>query len=158
MAVAARREAREYYAPATRVYSHSAAYAEPAVDPHIYGNPEEFPNKDSRADKKSRQQRKHRLLFRLVSVCAVLASLSALLFVMMRYEKIAGEYAYVNELKENIEETRLNLNALSVSLQYAVNLDEAKAAAERLGMVYPDASQFVRVDETMTGIAADGAD
>jgi hypothetical protein len=158
MAVAARREAREYYAPVTRVYSHSAASTAPAIDPNIYGHPEQAPKIDREAERRARLLKKHRLLLRLASVCAVLAALSALLFIMVRYEKISGEYAAVNELKKDIEETRLNLDALNVSLQYAVTLDEARAAAERLGMVYPQAGQFVRADSTNAAVSPDEAD
>lgn len=158
MAVAARREAREYYAPVTRVYSHSAAYAEPVVDPDIYGRPQREPEIDREAERNARLQRKRRLLLRLASVCSVLAALSALLFIMVRYEKISVEYAAVNALREDIEETRLNLDALNVTLQYAVTLDEARAAAERLGMVYPDAGQFVLVYGTEAADPPDEAD
>ncbi|OQB24621.1 MAG: hypothetical protein BWY11_00971 [Firmicutes bacterium ADurb.Bin182] len=146
MAVAVRQEAREYYA--ARVYSRSAAYAEPVIDPYIPGEPSPDPGISVKTERKAQLQKKRRLLMRFVSVCGVLAVLSALLIVMVGYERIAGEYAAVNTLKADIEQTRLNLEALNVSLQYAVSLDKASAAALQLGMDYPAAGQIVRVSGT----------
>lgn len=133
MAVAARQENREYYAPVTRVYSHgsTAAAAEPAYRPQ--------PRREQSAaapQETPRQSRKPQ-------------------FVLVRYERITDEYAVVNSLKDDIEETNLSLAALNVELQLAVSLEDAKEVAERMGMDYPTADQIRRIEAPLASSAQD---
>lgn len=158
MAVAARQENREYYAPVTRVYSHgsTAAAAEPAYRPQPRREqpaaaPQETPRQSRKPQATPALSPAQRALAALV-ICAVAA---ALLFVLVRYERITDEYAVVNSLKDDIEEANLSLAALNVELQLAVSLEDAKEVAERMGMDYPTADQIRRIEAPLASSAQD---
>ena len=91
-------------------------------------------------------------------VASIFLMAAALLAVLSRYERIAGEYSVVNGLKSDIEQQQLQLAQLTVELEFAVSLSEAKAAAQATGMNYPTASQIVRPGELSQSAFAGGGD
>ena len=161
MAVAARQETREYYyAPVTRVYSHgaTAVAAQPAYRPQPREEqPEVVPAAKPRQQQRVQAQPAISPLQRVLATIAICAVAAALLFVLVRYERIADEYAVVNQLKDDIEEAELSLAALNVELQLAVSLDNAKEVAQRMGMDYPTAAQIHRVGDPLTTVLDDNA-
>lgn len=153
MAVAARQEYREYYAPVTRVYSHgaTAAAAQPAYRPEPRREePQAAPEERQKQQQRVQAQPAISPLQRVLAVFAICAVAAVLLFVLVRYERIADEYAVINELKDDIEEANLSLAALNVELQLATSLEDAKTVAERVGMDYPTADQIHKVGEPLT--------
>ena len=162
MAVAARQENREYYyAPVTRVYSHgaTAVAAQPAYrpQPREEQQPEVAPVQRPKQQQKVQAQPATSPLQRVLATILICALAASLLFVLLRYERIADEYAVVNELKSDIEEANLSLAALNVELQLAVSLDNAKEVAQRMGMDYPTADQIHRVGAPLTASLDDNA-
>lgn len=161
MAVAARQENREYYyAPVTRVYSHgaTAVAAQPAYRPQPREEqPEAAPAAKPKQQQRVKAQPAISPLQRVLATVVICAVAAALLFVLVRYERIADEYAVVNELKDDIEEANLSLAALNVELQLAASLDDAKAVAERMGMDYPTADQIHKVGAPLVTVLDDNA-
>jgi len=154
MAVVARKN-EEYYAPVTRVYSYSRAaeatnHGATAPRRHIEPEHKALPQKKTHAVPKPNPRLGHRV----AAVFGISAVAAMLLFVVTRYSLIAEQYSQVNQLKENIEESNLNIAALDVKLQCVINLDDAREAAKRAGMGYPDADQIVKVG----GAAADSGE
>jgi|GEM_PF-5214620 len=142
------------YAQSTRVYAptrgaNAYAYAEalPKREPEARPAPKPRPRPQPRA----KEQKHLSAACRFALVFTIAAVAVAMLFVMYRYSLIAGEYQKVNTLKEQITESQLRVNALNVKLQCAVSIDDAQAAAKRLGMTYPTASQFVRAGDALPG-------
>ncbi len=82
-------------------------------------------------------------------LCSVLfLSVSAVL-VVAGYANITQEYSTVNDLKDEIEQSELRLAELNAQLACAVTLDDALEAAQRMGMNYPTADQYVAVGEKL---------
>jgi cell division protein FtsL len=155
MATAYRQTGRPVYAPATKIYAPtrgSLAYAPGTAVPQPQPEPVQRPTRPQPAGAartaavpRFSNVRKAAIVFACLLVAAMF------LMVLFRYEKISAQYATVNGLKSQIEETQLRLKALNVQLQCAVSIDDAREAAQNVGMTYPDASQFVPV--TTTGIS-----
>ncbi len=147
MEIADKSRIRNPYSSATRVYSpsrSSVAYAYEQAIP--------LPRRQEKQDAQHRQrlQPKEKLLssgckWALLLAMAVIAASS--LVIVSRFANIAGSYAQINKLKAAINEAELRIRELNVSLECAVSIEDAKEAASRLGMAYPDASQYVRVGE-----------
>lgn len=161
MAVAAKKE--EYiYAP-SRVYSHSrAATAEalPQAEPMEAPLPQEEPIPAQRRRQPQvktrvhrgvspRQRRKQRLAPKVASVVGIFVIAAILIGVIVRYSAIALAYSNVNDLKNKIAESQRNIAALDVQLNNALNLGNARSAAEAAGLSYPTAGQIVSVHETI---------
>lgn len=157
MAVAARQENREYYAPVTRVYSHgaTAVAAEPAFRPEPRPEPQAAPLERQKQQPRAQTRPAVSPMQRVLAVLVICAVAAALLFVLVRYERIADEYAVVNEIKEQIEEKNITLAALNVELQLAVSLDDAKETAQRMGMGYPTADQIHRLGDPLVSVSVD---
>ncbi len=146
MEVAGRTRVRNTYTSATRVYSPSRSSIAYAYEPVI-----PLPQKqESQERPKPRRQPSEKLLtpgcrWALLLTMAVLATSS--LIIVFRFANIAGSYAQINKMKSAISAAELRIRELNVSLECAVSINDAKEAARRFGMAYPDASQYVRVGE-----------
>ena len=79
-------------------------------------------------------------------MATVLCIAAALIGILVRYAMISAEYDAVNALRSEISQCEIDLNELNVRLSSAVNIDEAREAAERAGMDYPTAEQIVKVN------------
>ena len=66
-----------------------------------------------------------------------------ILFMLSGYEKISRSYQEVNTINAQIEETKLNINALEVAIECAVTIEEAQQWAKAHNMQYPLQSQYV---------------
>lgn len=147
------------YAPDQRVYaptrgSAAYAYAEPAESPYPYAPPAAEPQqKPAAAPARKPKVKPLSLGGRLLIVISILMVTGASLTMVARYAMIAQQYGLVNELKDDIEDSELRLAQLNVALECAVSLDDAKAAAERMGMTYPTAAQYVAVGEPLPAAA-----
>lgn len=141
MAVAARKSEVEYaYLPATLVYSKAAA---------------QRAREEEQAELARREQRSQRVssvrvagreaMRKLSMMLCVAVAMGAILLVLMRYSGIAEAYGAVNELRDNIEQTRRTITALNVELNSAVSLQEARDAAEEAGLGYPRSDQIITV-------------
>ena len=157
MAVAPRQNDRDHYMPSGYAYYSSAAtaYAQPAYQPaEPQRRPQPEPGYRVRPEKESTLS----VLQKTALVASIFLMAAALLAVLSRYERIAGEYSVVNGLKSDIEQQQLQLAQLTVELEFAVSLSEAKAAAQATGMNYPTASQIVRPGELSQSAFAGGGD
>lgn len=65
------------------------------------------------------------------------------LFMLSGYEKITRSYQEVNSISDQIEETKLNINALEVAIECAVTIEDAQNWAKAHNMQYPLQSQYV---------------
>lgn len=140
MAVAARKLDSDYvYARSStmRVYTHRMPAAAEAPQIEAAAQPAARP--------------RHSLLQRLAVTCGIVASVIAILAIMVRYATITEQYAVVNQYKNTIEENKRTLNRLEVRLNSAVSLDEAREAALAAGLGYPAASQIVKIDGADAG-------
>lgn len=166
MAVAARKD--EYlYAP-SRVYSHSrAATAEalPNDEPYSVPRTEEpdgqaeaaprtrvkEPTVKTRVHKgpSARQRRKERVFPKVMSVACIFLIAAVLIGVIVRYSMISLAYSAVNDLTDQIEESKRNIAALNVQLNSALDMNAARDAALEAGLGYPTAEQIIRVQETV---------
>lgn len=164
MALAARQLTQEAYeAPSTRVYA--GGYAEPARKPAQNRPKPRMPSPEPQKPSPRTRVHKHsarsikpavkinlgQRLLALTSICLVA---SALLFVLVRYAQIAEQYSEINRLKSEIQESTLNIAALNVQLQMAVNLEDARRVALEAGMGYPQADQIIRPGSVGTVIEA----
>ncbi len=158
MEASAGRKMQTTYATITRVYSPthgSAAYAyaqtaevlSPAERPQVQARPKTQP--------RSRQQAAMRVKPRVsagtrwAAVASMLALSGALLLVVFRYYNISRQYAVINTLNEDINNTELRIRELNVGLECAVNIQTAQEAASRLGMTYPTSKQYVRAGDAL---------
>ena len=66
-----------------------------------------------------------------------------ILFMLSGYEKISRSYQEINVINAEIEETKLNINALEVAIECAVTIEQAQAWAKSHNMQYPLQSQYV---------------
>lgn len=161
MAIAARDEDRnKYYVPVTRVYSHSrvsAAEAMPAPiperprEPHrpiIPQQPETEPKRRPAPKPKPHTGRK------FLYLCSLAIVTAAALFMLTRYAAISGSYNELNSLKGSIDESKQKLRALEVQLQYSIDLDAVREAAELAGMDYPTVDQIIGVGPDNNGEGA----
>lgn len=165
MAVAARKPENDYRhmpaASATRVYVDSRVYqssAVPKYEPEEFEEFEEFAQPSVKPALKTRPAPKTRasekphasavaVFFKKVGVLAtVFCIAAALIGILVRYAMISAQYDAVNALKSEISQCEIDLNELKVRLNSAVNIEEAREAAERAGMDYPTAEQIVRVN------------
>lgn len=165
MAVAARKPENDYRhmpaASATRVYVDSRVYqssAAPKYEPEEFeefvelAKPSAKPAVKTRPAPKTRAAEKPRasaaaVFFKKAGVLAtVLCIAAALIGILVRYAMISAEYDAVNALRSEISQCEIDLNELNVRLSSAVNIDEAREAAERAGMDYPTAEQIVKVN------------
>lgn len=145
------------YAP-SRVYSYSrAALAEalPAYEPAENPNPvppqpehRAHPGQQTRVRREvaPAAKRKQRFLPKLFSVGAVLITAAMLIYMIVRYAAITAEWANVNELQAQIDESQRRITQLEVHLDEAVDLEDAKKTALEFGLHYPAADQIVDVD------------
>ena len=148
MAVAAKKVENELrYAPATRVYSQSAAAPaqQPADSPALPAEQRLKPDKSARTDPVARPRPAVNAGRIFLVTLSVLAGAALLILILVRYAMICQEYAVVNDLKEKIEESQREVAALNVQLNAAVSLEEARAAALEAGMEYPTAEQIIRI-------------
>lgn len=145
MAVTARQVNNSYYSSQTGMYVNGAtARALPKPQPNYAPSPVRRVQPGYRV----KPQPKSRLSFlqKLLVITCILTAAAALLFLLVRYERISDEYAVVNSLKNDIEEKKRELDTLSVTLECSVSLEEAKEAARRAGMNYPTVEQIVKLD------------
>ena len=66
-----------------------------------------------------------------------------LLFILSGYERISRAYSDINTLNSQIEEIKLHISELNVSIECAVTIEEAEQAALAAGMTYPSQSQIL---------------
>ena len=66
-----------------------------------------------------------------------------LLFILSGYERISRAYSDINTLNSQIEEVKLHISELNVSIECAVTIEEAEQAALAAGMTYPSQSQIL---------------
>ena len=66
-----------------------------------------------------------------------------LLFILSGYERISRAYSDINSLNTEIEEIKLHISELNVSIECAVTIEEAEQAALAAGMTYPSQSQIL---------------
>ena len=151
----------------TRVYSPtrgSSAYAyETAAAPQYAPQPQPTPRKQPAQDPQRRplpqpkRRRKAQPTLSPGSRAALLFSVivlsGALLFAVMRYYTIVKQHIVVNELQQSIETSGRNIRALNIELECAVSINDVQEAAERMGMTYPDASQYVRAGDALPNAA-----
>ncbi|MDR0841079.1 MAG: hypothetical protein LBN26_06815 [Christensenellaceae bacterium] len=164
MAIAARKQDSELrYAPTTRVYSYAA---EPAAAPEAKPQGQTAPQgrPASAAHKKTRMAAPHKPGAQpqvsagkaLFTTLCVIACAGLLLMILVRYAMITQEYVKVNDLKETIAQTDLEIAALGVQLNTEVSFEEARAAALAAGMGYPMPEQIVHIankDISPAGVA-----
>ncbi len=74
---------------------------------------------------------------------------AASLVVVSRFASIAEQYNQINQLKSDIQGAQLRIGALNVALECAVSIQDIQDAAQRFGMTYPTASQYVRAGDTL---------
>lgn len=158
MAVAARKH-EEYYAPVTRVYSYSRSatavnYEAVTAPKPVMPRPKPVPAPAPKVQAQPVPKADPHLGRKVLSIASVVVVAIALLMVIMRYSMIASQYAEVNQLKEDIEASNLNIASLDVKLQCAINLDDARDAAQAAGMGYPTAEQIVKVGGTAADFGA----
>ncbi len=155
MATAYRQTGRPIHVPATKIYAPtrgSLAYAPGIPAPQQQPDPvREQPRPQPMHTARTAAAPRFSTIGKAAIVFSCLLVAAMFLVVLFRYEKISAQYTTVNGLKSQIEETQLRLKALNVQLQCAVSIDDAREAAQNVGMTYPDASQFVPV--TTTGIS-----
>ncbi len=153
MATAARND-KYAYAP-SRVYSYSrAAVAEelPEYEPEAAPQQPE-PQRKTHPVTRTRikreptpaLRRKQRLMPKILSVATVFAAAAVLIYIVVRYSAITAEWANVNALEAQIEESERRITELEVQLDEAINLDEARDTALNAGLDYPTADQIVDV-------------
>lgn len=65
-----------------------------------------------------------------------------ILFTLSGYERITRAYADINDLNAEIEDVQLHISELNVSIECAVTIDQAEAAALAAGMTYPTQAQI----------------
>ena len=84
-----------------------------------------------------------------------------ILFMLSGYEKISRSYQEINTINAEIDETKLNINALEVAIECAVTIEEAQQWAKAHNMQYPLQSQYVvsgsSVPVTRSGSSGAGA-
>ncbi len=162
MEVAGNRHTQTAYTASTRVYSptrgaNAYAYA-PAAAPV---RPVEQPVVSPKLQQRPRKQPRPALSTgcRIAMLFAIATVAAAALFVVFRYNRIAGEYLEVNQLKTDIEAAELRVRALNVELECAVSIQNVQDAAARLGMTYPTAEQYVCAGDALpiTANAGQGA-
>ena len=97
-----------------------------------------------------REEREERVSFRSgieIGKYGIMFSLfvfaGMILFMLSGYEKISRSYQEINEINAEIEETRLNINALEVAIECAVTIEQAQQWAKAHNMQYPLQSQYV---------------
>ena len=66
-----------------------------------------------------------------------------LIFILSGYERISRAYSDINTLNQEIEEIKLHISELNVSIECAVTIEEAEQAALAAGMTYPSQSQIL---------------
>lgn len=147
-----------YGASSTRVYSptygtSAYAYAERAAAVPQPVQPERRPEQQQRVQEKRRQKPQLSAGTKAALVFGILLMTCAGLFTIFRYHSIARQYAEVNALHADIENIELRIRELNVALECAVNIEDAKQAAQQSGMTYPAASQYVRVGDTLPAAA-----
>ena len=140
-----------FYAP-TRG-SAAYAYAQPAIAPQPQQQPSPMPKQKTRQEQRVNPP-PLTLGGKLLLVISILMLATTALLVIAGYAEIAEEYAQVNQLKADIEQSNLRLAELNVALECQVGIQEAKAAAVRLGMTYPTAEQYVQVGDPLPGTQA----
>lgn len=159
MEVASKRHAQTAYSATTRVYSPTRgssayAYAQVAAAPQPQQQPQQRPQP------KPRPQQRPLLSLgcRWALLVTVMTLAAASLVVVSRFASIAVQYSEVNQLKSDIEDAQLRIGALNVALECAVSIQDIQDAAQRFGMTYPTASQYMRTGDTLVmedDVAAD---
>lgn len=88
---------------------------------------------------------------RVSIVFCILVLSVALLFTIFRYHTISQQWAMVNNLSASIETAQLRIAELNVlvSLECAVDIQQAREAAARFGITYPEARQYVRAGDAL---------
>lgn len=150
------------YAP-SRVYSYSRAATaealpEAAPAPHRGAPRPAHPAPRTRVKREPSpaMKRKQRFVPKLVSVIEVFAATALIIFIVVQYSLIAGEYNELNDIRSDIEASKLRIAELEVQLDSAVNVEEAREAAEKAGLDYPSAGQIVDVDGVIGGYEQTG--
>lgn len=148
MEVASKQHAQTAYSAATRVYSPTRgssayAYAQAAAAPQ--------PQPQQRPQPKPRPQQRPQLSLgcRWTLLVTVIMLAAASLVVVSRFASIAEQYNQINQLKSDIQGAQLRIGALNVALECAVSIQDIQDAAQRFGMTYPTASQYVRAGDTL---------
>ncbi|MDD3921294.1 MAG: hypothetical protein PHO41_09015 [Eubacteriales bacterium] len=146
--------------PNSRVYAPTRgtaayAYALPAYEPEVQPVPEPRQEPERRAKPAASPQRKQHLSIggKIMIVFSLGLMTVTLLLVIARYADISAQHLEINQIKENIKTTELRLAELNVALQCTVSIKDAQAAAARLGMTYPESSQYVRVGDPLPRVA-----
>lgn len=76
-----------------------------------------------------------------------------ILFVLFGYERITRAYTDVNTLEKQIDDVKLHISELNVSIECAVTIEQAEKAALAAGMVYPTRSQILATGEAIPDVA-----
>jgi len=76
-----------------------------------------------------------------IMVCAFVFA-GMILFTLSGYERISRAYADINTLNDEIEDIELHISELNVSIECAVTIEQAEAAALAAGMTYPTRAQI----------------
>lgn len=146
------RSAQAHAGGQSRVYSptHGSsayAYAPAAPKQQPVPRPEQRPE----PRRQPRPEPKPRLAAgtRLALLLSVMMLSAVLLMVVLRYNNIAAQYAMVNVLQETITETEQEIRTLNVMLESAVSIQEVQEEAQRWGMSYPEADQYVRTGDAL---------
>ena len=99
-----------------------------------------------------------------IMVCAFIFA-GMLIFILSGYERISRAYSDINTLNNDIDEVKLHISALNVSIECAVTIDDAEKAALAAGMTYPSQSQIFTAGQTIpapntgnTGVISDTSD
>lgn len=145
----------DYRVPSGYVYSSNLAraYAQPAYEPaYEPARPQPAPPRPRQPAPRPRPRYRVRpetrtglsLGKKLMTMGSIAVFFAALMFLLVRYERISVEYGMINDLKSQIGKTQLELSSLLVELEFTASLDQAKQEALAAGMNYPAASQILR--------------
>lgn len=89
-----------------------------------------------------RQQRELSTFERVVIMACTFVFAAMVIFVLSGYERITRAYADINILTSEIEKVNLHISELNVSIECAVTIEQAEAAAQAAGMTYPTQNQI----------------
>lgn len=147
------------YAPSSKVYAPTRgtsayAYPLPAYEPERRQEQQPTRREQRRTAPAPRSSEKPRLSIggKVTIVFSIGLLAVTMLLVIARYADISAQHLQINEIKQNIESTRLRLAELNVALQCTVSIHDAQDAAARLGMTYPEAAQYIRAGDALPRI------
>ncbi|MDL2258200.1 hypothetical protein LJC42_03450 [Eubacteriales bacterium OttesenSCG-928-K08] len=135
------------YAPGRADATYQYGTAVPNYVPQPQQRP--APRVAPRPKRQARVQRRLSSAARVALMVTVALLGASALVVVMGYYTIAESYMQVNELNEQIDQAQTRIRALNIELEYSANIYDVQAAAQRLGMSYPAAEQYVRAGDVL---------